>query len=103
MNKAGDRGSRTELSVGEAAKRSGVAVSTLHFYEVQGADQSIADPRQSAALSARSAEAHRDHRGGAKGRHPSRDHPASPCVASRTSLTDARGLAQAVEPDGERS
>ena len=28
--------SRTELSVGEAAKRSGVAVSTLHFYESKG-------------------------------------------------------------------
>ena len=26
----------TELSVGEAAKRSGVAVSTLHFYESKG-------------------------------------------------------------------
>jgi MerR family redox-sensitive transcriptional activator SoxR len=26
----------TELSVGEAAKRSGVAVSTLHFYETKG-------------------------------------------------------------------
>jgi MerR family redox-sensitive transcriptional activator SoxR len=28
--------SRSELSVGEAAKRSGVAVSTLHFYESKG-------------------------------------------------------------------
>jgi MerR family redox-sensitive transcriptional activator SoxR len=27
---------RTELSVGEAAERSGVAVSTLHFYESRG-------------------------------------------------------------------
>ena len=37
MKKAGDKGSHhVELSVGEAAKRSGVAVSTLHFYEAQG-------------------------------------------------------------------
>jgi MerR family redox-sensitive transcriptional activator SoxR len=31
-----DGGIRQELSVGEVAKRSGVAVSTLHFYEAKG-------------------------------------------------------------------
>ena len=37
MKKAGDKGSHhVELSVGVAANRSGVAVSTLHFYEAQG-------------------------------------------------------------------
>jgi MerR family transcriptional regulator, redox-sensitive transcriptional activator SoxR len=37
VKKADDKGSHhVELSVGEAAKRSGVAVSTLHFYEAQG-------------------------------------------------------------------
>jgi MerR family transcriptional regulator, redox-sensitive transcriptional activator SoxR len=37
VKKADYKGSHhVELSVGEAAKRSGVAVSTLHFYEAQG-------------------------------------------------------------------
>src|SRR5260370_32618647 len=34
----------TELSVGEAAKRSGVAVSTLHFYESKGLIHSSRSP-----------------------------------------------------------
>src|SRR6202790_839519 len=34
----------TELSVGEAAKRSGVAVSTLHFYESKGLIRSSRSP-----------------------------------------------------------
>src|SRR3984893_7536813 len=33
-----------ELSVGEAAKRSGVAVSTLHFYESKGLIRSSRSP-----------------------------------------------------------
>ncbi|MFC6632900.1 redox-sensitive transcriptional activator SoxR [Microbulbifer taiwanensis] len=32
----GDTGPRRELSVGEVAERSGLAVSTLHFYESKG-------------------------------------------------------------------
>ena len=36
MNAIERGGIRRELSVGEAAKRSGVAVSTLHFYESKG-------------------------------------------------------------------
>src|ERR1700722_7797557 len=36
MNEADSSRIHTELSVGEAAKRSGVAVSTLHFYESKG-------------------------------------------------------------------
>src|ERR1700676_4161526 len=34
----------SELSVGEAAKRSGVAVSTLHFYEAKGLIRSARSP-----------------------------------------------------------
>ena len=36
MKKIDGGGIRRELSVGEAAERSGVAVSTLHFYESKG-------------------------------------------------------------------
>jgi MerR family redox-sensitive transcriptional activator SoxR len=36
MSKSPQRTSATELSVGELAERSGVAVSTLHFYESKG-------------------------------------------------------------------
>ena len=36
MNEADGGRIYAELSVGEAAKRSGVAVSTLHFYELKG-------------------------------------------------------------------
>jgi MerR family redox-sensitive transcriptional activator SoxR len=36
VNQAGAGRIRKELSVGEAAERSGVAVSTLHFYEAKG-------------------------------------------------------------------
>ena len=36
MNETDGGKIHTELSVGEAAKRSGVAVSTLHFYESKG-------------------------------------------------------------------
>jgi MerR family redox-sensitive transcriptional activator SoxR len=40
MSKPGPGGSGRELSVGEVARRSGVAVSTLHFYEAKGLIQS---------------------------------------------------------------
>ena len=44
-----------ELSVGEVAKRSGVAVSTLHFYEAEGLIRSWRNAGQSAPLLARRA------------------------------------------------
>ena len=36
MTKKQASGYRTQLTVGEVARRSGVAVSTLHFYEAEG-------------------------------------------------------------------
>ena len=90
------RGPRKELSVGEAARRSGVAVSTLHYYESKGLDPKLPDPREPAALSARSTETYRYHQGSAEGRHSSRGHSESPGVASRGSRADTCGLAQAV-------
>ena len=38
------------LTPGEVAKRSGVAVSTLHFYESKGVNQQYAQQRQSAPI-----------------------------------------------------
>ena len=40
MTKKQESGYRTELTVGEVARRSGVAVSALHFYEAEGLVQS---------------------------------------------------------------
>ncbi|MCB5201327.1 redox-sensitive transcriptional activator SoxR [Neorhizobium sp. T786] len=41
MDKNTHEGIRRELSVGEIARRSGVAVSTLHFYETKGLIESF--------------------------------------------------------------
>jgi MerR family redox-sensitive transcriptional activator SoxR len=44
MEKSSRQGSRTVLTVGEVAARSGVAVSTLHFYESAGLIRSWRNP-----------------------------------------------------------
>ena len=57
-----------ELTVGEIAARSGVAVSALHFYENERADPQPPHGRQPAALRPRGAAAGRGHQGRAGGR-----------------------------------